>query len=154
MVTKLVLALQRWIALRHFRRGAAKRSYIYFDYYVSLGGASDRVRVHAEDSKTHLLYESTDPCSGQQTSVSAELDFERRNEMFDWLRQRFPNGTKVLRIMIDRDPARLRLFARDTENGWECLLSINDVSREERLRYFRGDFIEQVKRCVPAARGL
>ena len=149
MLGKLILAMQRWSALRSFPRGVPKASYVYFDYYVPLGGAHDRITIQDADGITLLSYEATSPLSDRTTDVTTELTLQNRADVFAWLRDRFPI-TKLLRIKMAKDPASLRLFAYDVENHWHCSLSVSGVQCCEDLRPFRGDFIEKIKRCLSA----
>lgn len=153
MLSKIILAMQRWSALRSFPRGVPTASYVYFDYYVPLGGAHDRITIQDAEGKTLLSYAATDPLSGTTTGVTTELTLEDRADVFAWLRGRFPT-TKLLRIKLGKDPVRFRLFACDVDNHWECSLSVSDVQRSEELRPFRGDFIEKLKQYVSATGSL
>lgn len=149
MLVRLILAVLRWFALRRFPLGVPTESFVYFDYYVPMTGAHDRIMIQDIEDRTLLWHEVMEALSNTPTGkgMALEITAKGRANLFEWLSAQIPI-TKFLSIKLGKDPVKFRFFAFDTSNAWKCSVSVSDVKCVEELRSFRWKFIEEIKRCL------
>ena|SRR5260221_7447534 len=153
MFAKIVLAIQKWWALRSFPNRKPHTSFVFFDYYVPLGGCHDRVLVYDSVDKSVLSVDKTEPVTGELAPLKVHLRRENKIDLFGWLKEQLQSVDETQLIHKNcKDPAQLRLYAFEVETGWKCSLRVSGIQLCEEFRQFRSAFMELIDRIASAVR--
>lgn len=147
VITKLVLRLHRFFALLQFPGGVPRFSYVYFDRYVPLGGAHERILLYERDGTTMLRWDQVDPMQCQRQRFETTVADELRRDLFGWLRSAVPHqGRSAVFLNLCWDPVRLKVFAYDNQTGWQYSLNVHGLQRSTELRTFASDCLARLSK--------